>query len=126
MYSANIVKYFFVGGFCFVIDFSIFSLFAKFYGYNYLIVNAVSFSIATVANYFLCIAFVFKSGLKYKKMTELLLVFFVSGFSLAVNQVLLFSFVDYFHFELLISKAVAVLFTFLLNYFGRSFFVFGH
>jgi len=120
----NLAKYFFVGGFCFLIDFSIFFYYAKLNDYNYLLVNLISFSIATFTNYILCIFFVFESGLKYNKKTEILLVFFVSGSSLAVSQSILYILVSILNLEIMISKIISIICTFLMNYFGRSSFVF--
>ena len=54
-----------------------------------------------------------------------MLLFLVSGVSLTVNQLTLYTFVDIFHLDLMISKVTSVLFTFFVNYFGRKIFVFG-
>ena len=121
----NIIKYFFVGGVSFLVDLGIFYWLAEVNGYYYLLVNVLSFSLSTITNYLLCIFFVFQSGLKYGKRTELMLVFLVSGVSLTVNQLTLYTFVDILHLELMISKVTSVLFTFFVNYFGRKILVFG-
>jgi putative flippase GtrA len=107
-----------------VVDFAIFFIFAKLCGYNYLLVNTLSFSVATSLNYYLCVRFVFESGSYFRKKTEIFLLFCVSGISLAINLFLLFIFIGIFDIDLMISKAIAVLLTFLFNYFGRSNFVF--
>ena len=121
----NVIKYFFVGGVSFLVDLGIFYWLAEVNGYYYLLVNVLSFSLSTITNYLLCIFFVFQSGLKYGKRTELMLVFLVSGISLTVNQLTLYTFVDILEFDLMISKGTSVLFTFFVNYFGRKMFVFG-
>lgn len=121
----NVVKYFFVGGVSFLVDLSVFYWLAEVNGYNYLLVNVLSFSLSTITNYLLCIYFVFQSGLKYGKRTELMLIFLVSGFSLTVNQITLYTFVDIFHIDLMLSKVTSVLFTFFVNYFGRKILIFG-
>ena len=121
----NIIKYFLVGGVSFLVDLGVFYWLAEVNGYYYLLVNVLSFSLSTITNYLLCIFFVFQSGLKYGKRTELMLVFLVSGVSLTVNQLTLYTFVDIFHLGLMISKVTSVLFTFFVNYFGRKIFVFG-
>jgi putative flippase GtrA len=113
-----------VGGVCFTVDFLIFLLFAKILGYNYLWVNFSGFLVSTTINYFLCVFYVFNSGIKHKKSKEFILLFCVSSFSIIVNQSLLYIFVDIINIELLTSKIFATVMAFLLNYFGRSFFVF--
>jgi putative flippase GtrA len=120
----RMARYFCVGGVCFLVDFTLFLWLAKISGYNYLLINVFSFCVATALNYVLCTRYVFESGSKHKKNTEIFLLFLVSGFSLAFNQVFLFTFVEIFAKELVISKVLAVLLTFFFNFFGRSFLVF--
>ena len=124
MIFKNVAKYFCVGGICFAVDFSVFYVLTIIIEYNYLIANIFSFSIATVINYLLCIKFVFVSGAKYNKKAELFMVFCVSCATLSLNQLLLYIFAELFSLDVLLSKATAVALTFLLNYFGRSLFVF--
>ena len=71
-----IVKYFFVGGISALVDIMLFTIFAKLLNYNYIVVGTITFIIATRINYFLSINLVFKSGIKYKKNQEIILVFF--------------------------------------------------
>lgn len=124
MLSKNIVKYFFVGGVCFIVDFTLFYLFSMKAGTNYLIANFISFTIATIFNYFLCIKFIFESGARFRRSKELLMVFSVSCFSLLINQLILLIFVEIVVVDILLSKTIAIAMTFFLNYFGRSIFVF--
>ncbi len=126
MLSRNIVKYFLVGGLCFLIDFSLFALLVTVFEFNYLLVNMFSFSLAAAANYFLCIKFVFYSGHKYDQKTEFLLLFTVSLVVLAVNQLILYCLITGLSYDILLSKIFAVIVTFLMNYFGRKIFVFSN
>jgi putative flippase GtrA len=120
----KIFKYFFVGGVAAVVDISLFIVFAKILTYNYLLVGALTFLIATFVNYILSIKFVFQSGQKHKKQKEILLVYLVSAFGLAFNLIILYVCHDIINIELTISKLIATALVFFWNYFIRKYFIF--
>ena len=120
----NIIKYFFVGGVAAIVDISLFGLFAKYIGFNYLIVGFFTFIIATGVNYFLSIRYVFASGSKHSKRREISLVYLISTVGLGINLLALFICHDWLNIELMTSKVIATGFTFFWNYFLRKFVVF--
>jgi putative flippase GtrA len=120
----KIVRYFFVGGVAFVVDISIFTVFAKIVGFNYLIVGFFSFLIATAVNYSLSIRHVFESGAKHSKKKEIFLVYTVSAIGLAMNLFVLYLSVDICGLEMIFSKILATAVVFFWNYFMRRFYVF--
>jgi len=120
----KILKYFLVGGVAASVDIGLFYYFASHLGWPWLPVSIASFIIATLVNYFISIRFVFKSGLRYKWHLEIAGVFLVSGFALALNQLILYSLIEVFEWNLLLSKIVATAIVFFWNYFGRSKFIF--
>lgn len=120
----RIVKYFFVGGAAAVVDIGLFSIFASYLGWPWIPVSIVTFILATLANYFLSIQFVFESGARHKKHVEVFGVFVVSSLALLVNQIVLYFLIEILGWHLVISKIVASSVVFFWNYFGRSKFVF--
>ena len=120
----KIVKYFFVGGAAAVVDIGLFFLFAKLLDYNYLIVGCIGFTIATALNYFLSISFVFRSGVRFTRKTELSFIYVVSLVGLALNQMILFALVERLGAELMFSKAVATGAVFLWNFSARNSLIF--
>lgn len=120
----RIVKYFFVGGTASIVDIGLFSLFSGYLGWPWVPVSMATFILATFANYFLSIRFVFESGVRHKKHVELAGVFVVSGLALVVNQTILYFFIEVIGLHLIASKIIATGFVFFWNYFGRSKFVF--
>ena len=120
----NIIKYFFVGGVAAVVDISLFGFFAKYIGFNYLIVGFFTFIIATGVNYFLSIRYVFASGSKHPKRREVSLVYLISAVGLGINLIALFICHEWLNIELMTSKVIATGFTFFWNYFLRKFVVF--
>lgn len=120
----KIVKYFVVGGVAAGVDISIFFVFAKVLGLNYLAVSTVGFITATLVNYLLSIRHVFESGVRFSKKKELFFVYAVSVIALSVNQTVLFVMVDLVKGELMFSKVVATGSVFLWNYYARKNYVF--
>jgi putative flippase GtrA len=120
----KVVKYFFVGGVAAVVDIGLFYLGAGVAGWNYLMVGAVSFTLATVVNYVISIRVVFQSGARFARHHELILVFLVSGAGLAINQAILYTCISRLLLAILPAKLVATAGVFLWNYFLRSRFVF--
>src|SRR5258708_18315614 len=97
----KIVRYFFVGAAAASLDISIFFVFAKLAGLNYLIVGCVGFVLATLLNYVLSVRHVFQSGIRFSRRNEVLLVFAVSTVGLAINQFVLFTMVSKYSAELM-------------------------
>ena len=120
----KIVRYFFVGGAAAVVDIGLFFLFAKLLGYDYLVVGCVGFTIATALNYLLSIRFVFRSGTRFARKTELAFIYIVSLIGLVFNQAILFALVEQVGTELMMSKLVATGGVFLWNFAARNFLIF--
>jgi putative flippase GtrA len=120
----RIVRYFAVGATAAAVDLSLFALFAAHLGFNYLVVGCVTFLLATAVNYLLSVRFVFRSGVRFARRHEVLLVFAVSAVGLALHQLVLYAGVGLLHVHLLLAKVVATGTVFLWNYGARSRFVF--
>ena len=121
----GISRYFVVGGVATCVDVGLFMLFAQWMGLPYLRVAACTFVVATLVNYLLSVRFVFVSGLRFGRRSEIALVFLVSGIGLALNQAILFAAVEFGGLPLLVSKLSATAIVFFWNYLARRHFVFG-
>lgn len=120
----RIVKYFMVGGMAAIVDIAIFFIFAKVAGFNYLLVGAAGFTLATLVNYLLSVRFVFRSGVRFSRRQEVALVFAVSLVGLAINQLVLYVSIEHAHAEMMLSKVAATAMAFLWNFMARNNFVF--
>lgn len=120
----KIIKYFLVGAAAALTDISLFYIFAKLFGYNYLIVAFFSFVTATFVNYILSIKYVFKSGIKFSKKKEISLIYVISSIALIINQVSLNILIDLITVEMILSKVIATIITFFWNYFIRKNYIF--
>lgn len=120
----RIVKYFLVGGVSAVADIAIFSSGVYLLHIGYLVCGVVGFTVATAVNYFLSVRFVFASGARFRKFTELALVFFVSAIGLFVNQLTLYLLIGRLGVEPILAKLTATGVVFFWNYCARAYFVF--
>jgi len=120
----KIIKYFFVGAIAALTDISLFYIFARLLGYNYLIVAFFSFIIATFVNYILSIMYVFKSGIKFSKKKEISLIYIISSIALLINQISLYVLIDLITVEMTLSKVIATIIAFFWNYLIRRNYIF--
>ena len=107
-----------------MVDFVIFAVFAKYLGFNYLIVGAVGFILATTINYFMSVRHVFESGVRFSFHKEFLLVFVVSLVGLILNQIVLLAGIGWLGWEMLFVKVCATGSVFFWNFSARSQFIF--
>ncbi|MEA3504400.1 MAG: GtrA family protein [Bacteroidota bacterium] len=82
------------------------------------------FIVATFVNYLLSIKFVFTSGARFMRFTEILMVYLVSSVGLVVHIVTLYTLIDFLQFDKMISKIMAIGCAFAFNFVLRKFFVF--
>lgn len=120
----KIIRYFFVGGTAALVDISVFGLLAKGMGLPWFPVAVFSFTLATIVNYILSVAHVFKSGSSFAKHHEILLVFIVSAVGLLVNQTILWLLIEIYAWNLMLAKIFATGSVFFWNYTMRRQFIF--
>ncbi|MGE4071831.1 MAG: GtrA family protein [Lysobacterales bacterium] len=121
-----IARYFLVGGAAAAVDFTVFAILVKLLGWHWFSASAISFVLATAVNYVLSIVFVFTSGVRFGKRTEIGLVFLVSAMGLAMNQFALWMFFKQLGVDVLIAKVLATGVVFFWNFGIRRYFIFSH
>lgn len=122
--NLKIVKYFAVGGIAAIVNLGIFFIFAKIMGFNYLLIAAISFVIATLVNYQLSVMHVFESGVRFEKKQEIFWVYAISLIGMGIDLATLRFCVDILSIELMLSKIIATGVVFFWNYYARKHFVF--
>jgi len=120
----RIAKYFVVGGISALTDLVVFSVGVYLLHSPYLICGLIGFVTSTVVNYFLSVRFVFVSGVRFRRFTEVLLVFLVSSVGLLVNLLVLYFAIEDAGIEPVLAKIVATGTVFVWNYTARAYFVF--
>jgi putative flippase GtrA len=114
-----------VGGVAACVDIGLFMLFARYLGLPYQPVAAATFTIATLVNYVLSVRYVFVSGARFGRKSEIVLVYVVSAVGLGLNALMLWGAVELARVSLLVAKLLATGTVFFWNYFARRHLVFG-
>jgi putative flippase GtrA len=119
-----ILRYAFVGGFCFVIDFLIFIFLLEIFLLSWYAGLFISFVIATYINYYLSRNYVFVKNYSKKKSSQLIYTFLVSIGTLCLNYIFIFTLHEIFYFHVYLSKFISIFFGFIINFIARKKFIF--
>lgn len=115
------IKFGFVGVAAAIIDFGLLSIFTEFFNIHYLISAALSFIIATIFNYWISMKYVFISRYsQQEKQREALLFLILSLVGLALNQMLMWFFVDIAAIHYIIAKVFATVIVMVWNFISRK------
>ena len=111
----EIVRFCFVGGVSFLMDYSLLFVLTEFVGIYYLYSSAISFSVTVVFNYWLCVIYVFKGA--PKQTTRQAIIFFGTGvIGLGLNQLCMWFFVDVTNLHYMLAKIFATAIVTIWNY----------
>lgn len=116
------ILYSVVGGICFTIDIAGFVL-LRYLGMAILAASAVSFVTATIANYLLCCALVFRSG-RFSRGEELLRLSTIAIIGLSLNSAVVWILAELLRLDPTLAKVLAVFPVLAWNYLGRRSMVF--
>lgn len=117
------MKYFLVGGVSALLEWSIFAAFRFGLDQHYLLSGTISFMLATGANYYLSIRFVFGTGSR-KREARILLLYFISTVGLGFNLIVLLIGIDVLGAHDMVAKIFATAAVFAWNFIGRYYIVF--
>ena len=111
----EIIRFCFVGGVSFLMDYAILFALTEFAGIYYLYSSAISFSITVVFNYWLCVIYVFKGA--GKQSARQAIIFFGTGVvGLLLNQICMWFFVAIVGLHYMIAKIGATIIVTIWNY----------
>jgi putative flippase GtrA len=118
----QLALYLVVGGICFCIDIGGF-IALRYVAFPILAASATSFVTATLANYLLCCAFVFRSG-RFSRSEEILRLFAIAVIGLGLNSATVWFLAQILGAAPTLAKILAVFPVLAWNYFGRRSIVF--
>jgi len=116
----QLVRYAFVGGVAFIVDFSLLFFLTEFFGVYYLISAAIAFLLGLAINYILSIVWVFSKRTFRNKWFELGIFTLIGTVGLGFNELFIWFFTEHIHFHYLLSKIVSTVFVYLWNFFARK------
>ena len=122
--KSRFVIYTMIGGASALVDWGLFYLLAIILDINYILSGTISFTLATLFNYFIGITFLFDSTARFTKQNEILLIFLISLIGLTINLFFLFLFSSWFLLSLMGSKILASVFALVWNSSMRNYYIF--
>lgn len=122
----QLVKYFFVGGTAALCDWGFYWFLINILSIHYVLAAAISFLIATLVNYLLSLKWVFKNSSRFKRGTEVSLIFIVSAAGMLINQLTLVFLVEFLSWHYMLAKFSATGLVFFWNFYLRKYYIFNN
>jgi putative flippase GtrA len=116
-------KYFVVGGFCTLLDFSLLYGLTHYLNMHYVLSSIISFMSGTILNYFLCTFWIFKIRIVENQNLEFFYYAVITAFGLGINTFLIWAITEYLSFNFMYSKVLATFVTFWWNFGARKYFL---
>lgn len=116
----QIMRFGFVGGTAFVIDFAILWILTDIGNINYLASNCISFSVSVIYNYILSTLWVFDIKEGNHKVKEIIAFILLSAAGLGLSQLLMWLAVDIMSINYLLSKIGATGIVMVYNFVTRK------
>jgi putative flippase GtrA len=121
----SFIKYFFVGLFCALVNWSLFYVLDTKLNVFYLLAASMSYVTGTLLNFTLsCV--IFKHKENRKKRTAFVMILFSDAIGLTIDLAVTALCVEIFGFPKIISKITGTGVAFVFNFTSRQFFVFSH
>ena len=118
----QLLRYTFVGGIAFVVDFTSLYLLTEFAGLHYLHSAAIAFILGLIINYILSILWVFKSRAVNKKIIEFTIFVIIGIVGLGLNIIIIWFFTDRFSIDFLYySKLISTAIVYFWNFLARKY-----
>lgn len=119
----QLIRFAFVGGSAFVIDYGIMIFLTEVIGINYLLSSALSFCVSVIYNYILSIRWVFNITGERKHTQDLTIFMVLSVIGLGINQFIMWIAVDKLGVFYMISKIGATAIVMVYNFITRKMFL---
>jgi len=116
----QLLRYTFVGGLAFLIDFGTLYILTEFAHLHYLLSAGIAFILGLLANYFLSIRWVFATRIVSDKKLEFIIFAVVGLVGLGLNELFLWIFTDLLDIHYLASKIFTAMLVYLWNFFARK------
>ncbi len=116
----QIIRFAFVGGSAFVIDYGILYVLNQLCGVNHLVASTISFSVSVVYNYILSTMWVFDVNQEQTKTEQLAVFMVLSVIGLAINNLIIWIFVDNCGMYIMWAKVIATAVVMVYNFITRK------
>jgi len=120
----QLIRYTFVGGFAFVVDFGLLFIFTEYVGLNYLVSACLSFIAGLLTNYAISKYWVFSSSSMDNKIAEFGVFALIGVIGLGFTELLMWTFTGLMGIHYMISKIMTTIIVYLWNFFARKYIIF--
>lgn len=117
----QLFRYLWVGGVAFVVDIGSLALLTEVFGVHYLASAAVAFMLGLFTNFIISVFWVFQQSTVSNRFAEFAVFAAVGVIGLLLNEAILWTFTEYFHFHYLHSKIISTIVVFSWNFAARKF-----
>lgn len=112
----EILRFGITGGISFIVDYGILLILTSYFGVNYLISSAISFTMSVIVNYYLCKLWAFE-GASHNNDKKVVIVFLGSSvIGLGFNQVFMWLFVSIISIDYRVAKVITTILVMIWNY----------
>lgn len=120
----QLVRYTFVGGLAFVVDFSLLYILTEYCHLYYIVSATISFIAGLLVNYIISILWVFRGYSSTNRFQEFLYFALIGVIGLGLNAGLLWLITDCLGIYYLLSKLATAVIVYLWNFFARKYLLF--
>lgn len=120
----QLIRYTFVGGLAFIIDFGTLFILTEYLNIHYLISAGIAFIFGLTINYLISTKWVFSKRAYKNRNLEFLLFAFIGLAGLGLNELFMWFFTDLLLIYYLVSKIITTLIVYLWNFFARKLILF--
>lgn len=118
------MRYAFVGGFAFLVDFGTLFVLTEYVHIHYLVSAAIAFLFGLITNYVLSVKWVFNSRTMGNRWLEFLWFALIGLAGLGLNELLLWVITEILAIYYLISKIITTIIVYFWNFFARKYVLF--
>lgn len=118
-WTIQLFRYVFVGGFAFIVDYSLLFLLTESLGIYYILSATISFIAGLIINYIISTQWIFKKSRLSNTAIEFIVYGIIGVIGLLLNDLILYLFTDIMHNHYMISKLIAAALVMGWNFVGR-------
>jgi putative flippase GtrA len=116
----QLIRYGFVGGCAYAVDFGALYLLTDHLYIHYLISAAIGFVLGLVTNYILSVVWVFHTRSVIDRKKEFLIFAVIGAVGLGFNEIFIWFFTETAGLHYLVSKLISTVFVFFWNFYARK------
>lgn len=116
----QLIRYGFVGGAAFLVDYGVLVLLTEVFGMHYLLSATISFILGLITNYLLSVVWVFNNRTLGNRWAEFAVFAIIGVIGLGLNALIMYVCTDKMGIHYMISKIISTVIVFFWNFFARK------